>query len=78
VARGQGDPWSIEYLVVEQFILDDKVSCLAMERTTAPKVQLGGYSNIAARCTSLEIVKFLDGNRVEGPEVGCRLGSCGA
>jgi hypothetical protein len=50
-----------------------------MERTPGPKLQLGGYSNIAARCTSLEMVKFLDGNGVEDPEVGCRLGrSCGA
>jgi hypothetical protein len=45
---------------------------------TTPKLQLEGYSNIAARYTNFEMVKFLDGNGVEGPEVGSRLGSCGA
>jgi hypothetical protein len=46
--------------------------------TTTPKLQLEGYSNTAARYTNLNMVKFVDANGVEDPEVGCRLGSCGA
>jgi hypothetical protein len=45
---------------------------------TIPKLQLEGYSNIATRYTNFEMVKFLDGNGVEGSEVGSCLGSCGA